>query len=174
MRISPETLAQGRFVRLVKHGHWEYADRVNATGAVVIVAVTADRKLLLVEQFRIPLQRDVIELPAGLAGDTAGEPGDDIIGSARRELLEETGYEADSLEIATFGPTSAGLTTEVVHIVVANDLRKTADGGGIEHEEIVVHEVPLTEVGTWVARQIAAGKLVDPKVFAGLYFAAYH
>ena len=169
-----QTLGQGQFVRLLRRGHWEYADRVNATGAVAIVALTDDGKLLLTEQFRIPLQRNVIELPAGLAGDTPGERIDDLLGAGRRELLEETGYDAGWIDIATFGPTSAGFTTEVVHILNARNLRKIAAGGGVEHENITVHEVPLADVPAWVAQQIAAGKLVDPKVFAGLYFAAFH
>ncbi|HEX4000846.1 MAG TPA: hypothetical protein VHX65_20025, partial [Pirellulales bacterium] len=65
----PKTLASGKYLRLLAQAHWEFAERVNATGAVVIVAMTDERKLLLVEQYRIPVGCRVIELPAGLVGD---------------------------------------------------------------------------------------------------------
>ncbi len=100
----PVTLAEGKFLRLVRRGHWEYADRTNARGAVVILAITDDAKIVLTEQFRIPLDRPTIEMPAGLAGDTPGDALDDganatqrlgwLEATARRELIEETGYSA--------------------------------------------------------------------------------
>lgn len=165
----PQVLAAGRYLQLVRRGRWEYAQRCGCHGAVVIVAVTADRELVLTEQFRIPLDRAVIELPAGLVGDE--DAGDDTLSAARRELLEETGYAAASLEHLTFGPTSAGLSDEVVTLVRARGLRRVAAGGGVGEEQIVVHRVPLDDVPGWVERQTARGALVDPKVFAGLFFA---
>ena len=90
MNPSPKiTLHKGRFLALVKEGHWEYADRTNSTGAAIIVAVTEERKLLLVEQYRIPVHARTIELPAGIIGDEPGN-GDEVHAeAARRELLEE-------------------------------------------------------------------------------------
>ena len=166
-----ETLWEGRFLRLLRRGRWEYADRHNATGAVVLVAVTDDGRLLLTEQFRVPLQAPVIELPAGLVGDMPGEPGDDLEAAARRELREETGYEARRLRVLMQGPTSAGLSTEVVTLFHATGLTRVGRGGGVEHEQITTHEVPLSAAHTWLLERIAAGVAVDPKVFAGLYFA---
>ena len=89
---TPEVIYEGKHVRLVRRGEWEYVTRKNVTGIVGIVAVTDEGKLLLVEQPRPPLNRNVIELPAGLAGDVAGQEGEELANAARRELLEETGY----------------------------------------------------------------------------------
>ena len=170
-RDEREVLAQGRFMRLVKRGHWEYAERCSACGAVVLVAVTPAGKLLLTEQFRVPLNQPVIELPAGLVGDIPGEEDEAWAEAARRELLEETGYDAKRMVHLTTGPISAGFGTETISYYHAKNLKKVADGGGVEHENITVHEVPLDKVPAWLRKQQRAGKLVDPKVYAGLYFA---
>src|ERR1700722_17662471 len=88
------TLLTSKFLALIKEGHWEYVDRVNATGAALIVAVTPEEKLILVEQYRIPVHVRTIELPAGIIGDEPGNCGESHAEAARRELLEETGYAA--------------------------------------------------------------------------------
>ena len=165
-----EILATGRFLRLVRRGHWEYVERVNTTGAVVIVAVTADNRLLLVEQFRLPLGCPVIELPAGLAGDSPQSRGEDLCEAARRELLEETGYAARDMLYLTDGPSSAGLSTEEYTLLRAVGLARVGRGGGDESEAIVVYEVPLADVPAWLDAQRQAGKKVDPRIYAGLYF----
>src|SRR5215217_1288754 len=90
----PTTIAEGKRVRLVRRGDWEFVTRKKSSGIVAIVAVTDDYKLVLVEQYRPPVAKSVIELPAGLAGDEAGHEQEDLLTAARRELLEETGYEA--------------------------------------------------------------------------------
>lgn len=164
-------LAEGVHVRLVRRGHWEYVERTKANSAVVIVAVTGDGKLLLAEQFRIPLGKRVIELPAGLVGDVAGEESDDLKTAARRELLEETGYEAERVEVMTMGPPTSGLATELVAIVVASGLKQVAAGGGDDSEQIEVHAIPLDQVAAWLDEQSSRDVLIDPKVYAGLYFA---
>ncbi|MEN6406908.1 MAG: NUDIX hydrolase [Thermoguttaceae bacterium] len=165
------TLAEGRFVRLVAANGWEWVERVNASGAVVLVAVTENAELLLVEQFRIPLGRRVIELPAGLVGDASGREREDPAEAARRELLEETGYQADSLEFLLDGPSSAGLAAEVYALFLARNVRRAASGGGDGSEDIQVHRVPLGEVEAWLDVKRQSGVMVDPKVYAGLYFA---
>jgi ADP-ribose pyrophosphatase len=163
-------LATGAFLSLVREGRWEYAERVNATGAAIIVAVTDDAKLLLVEQERIPCGARTIELPAGIIGDepAAGEESDAM--AARRELLEETGYGAEVIEPLTTGPASSGLTSELVTIFRATRLRRTGQGGGVAHEQITVHEIPLSDVHRWLENQARRGVLIDPKIYAGLYF----
>jgi ADP-ribose pyrophosphatase len=164
-------LAEGKHIRLVEEDGWEYAERVQASGIAVIVAVTPEGRLLLVEQYRRPVKARVLELPAGLAGDIAGQESEDLTDAARRELLEETGYEAATMVALTAGPPTAGLATEIVTFFRATGLRKTGPGGGDATEGIVVHEVPVAEVESWCRARATTGVLVDPKVYAGLYFA---
>ncbi len=118
-------LHRGKHLQLLARGHWEYAVRTVATGAVGIVAITPDGHIVLVEQFRIPVGRPVIEIPAGLVGDTADVAGEPLLLAAQRELLEETGYESDKWSQLTEGYSSPGLTDEAVTLFLAEDARKT-------------------------------------------------
>ena len=165
-----DTLSAGRFVHLKSRGTWEYAERVGATGIVIIVAVTDTGKLLLVEQFRPAVQTRVVELPAGLAGDVAGEEDEALERAARRELVEETGYEAGSLTRVAEGVPSAGMTTEVLTVFLAGDLRKVGSGGGDEHEDITVHEVAVDQVPEWLEAKAREGLQIDLKIYGGLFF----
>lgn len=166
----PEPIASGRFLRLVRQGGWEWAERTNAKGVVVIVAVTEEGKLLLVEQHRIPVGAPVIEFPAGLAGDEQGAEHEDLAVAAARELEEEAGYRPTRMELLTAGPVSAGMSGEVLTLFRAHGLVRVGQGGGVPGEDITVHEVPLAEVRSWLEARQAQGVLVDPKVYAGLYF----
>jgi ADP-ribose diphosphatase len=164
-------LADGRYLRLVVEDGWEFVERKSTTGIVVIVAVTDAQELLLVEQFRPPVRCRVIELPAGLAGDVAGQEGEELATAAQRELGEETGYEAEAFARLGGGPPSSGTTSEVVTFFRATGLRRTGSGGGDAHEDIEVHAVPLAGLREWLSEQERAGRMVDPKVFAGLALA---
>src|SRR6478672_1057017 len=121
----PTVLYDGKHIQLVRRDRWEYARRKNLTGIVAIVAVTEDGKLVLVEQYRPPVGARVIELPAGLAGDVAGQEAEDLATAALRELLEETGYEADVMTEVGAGAASAGMTDEIITLFLAAGLRKT-------------------------------------------------
>jgi ADP-ribose pyrophosphatase len=165
-------LHAGKFLALIKEGRWEYVDRVNATGAALIVAVTAERKILLVEQYRIPVRARTIELPAGIVGDEPGRANESDAQAAACELLEETGYTAGRIEPVTTGPACSGITSERVTLFRASDLRRAGTGGGVAREDILVHEVPLASVAGWLETKTKAGILIDPKVYAGLYFVA--
>jgi ADP-ribose pyrophosphatase len=134
------------------------------------VAVTHERELLLVDQFRPPIRGRVIELPAGLVGDVPEFQDESIAEAAVRELREEVGYEAREIRLLTEGCSSPGLTDERVKLVMALNLNRVGDGGGDSQEDIIVHHVPLETVDRWLADQIARGKEVDFKVYAGLYF----
>jgi ADP-ribose pyrophosphatase len=162
-------LAAGRHLSLVLEDGWEFAERNQVTGIAVIVAVTREGRLLLVDQYRRPVHCRVIELPAGLAGDIPGHETEPLAEAARRELLEETGYEAVGMVRLASGPPSAGLTSEVVTFFRAEEIKKTGPGGGDGTEGIVVHEVALAEVDTWLREQAEHGWLIDPKVYAGLH-----
>ena len=164
------TLYTGKFLALVKDGHWEFADRVNATGAAIIIAVTTEQKVLLVEQYRTPVHARTIELPAGIIGDEPGSTNESIAEAARRELLEETGYTAEHIEAVTTGPSCSGITSERVTLFRALGLRRVGRGGGVANENIEVHEIPLTEIVDWLATKAKTGVLIDPKVYAGLFF----
>ena len=160
---------RGRYLDLVERDGWEYSTRSNASAVVVIVAVTPEGRLLLVEQFRRPIEARVIELPAGLVGDHV-EPDETIIEAARRELIEETGYTAHSLEPIMDCPSSAGMTDEVVSFIRADRLERVGPGGGDDSEDIQVHAVPLGEIDAWLERQRRRGLPLDPKIFAALYW----
>ncbi len=164
------TLHTGRHLSLVRRGHWEFATRHGATGVVGLVAVTEDAKMVLVEQARPPLGKQVIELPAGLAGDIAGEESESLITAARRELLEETGYDAQEVKLLTEGPSSAGLTDEMISFFLMTGLTKTSAGGGDASEDILVHEVPLTQMPEWLEERRQAGWAIDPKIYVGLFW----
>jgi ADP-ribose pyrophosphatase len=169
-QLNITTLHTSKFLALIKEGHWEYVDRVNATGAALIAAVTPENKILLVEQYRIPVHARTIELPAGIIGDEPGSADESHAEAARRELLEETGYEAGRIEAVTTGPACSGITSERVTLFRALDLRRVGKGGGVAHEDITVHEVPLAEIVSWLEAKAKTGVLVDPKVYAGLFF----
>ncbi len=169
--MDKTVLYDGKHIRLVARGRWEYVERKGVTGIVGIIAITDERKLLLVEQHRPPVNHSVIELPAGLAGDIAGQEAEALADAARRELLEETGYEASEMTLLADGAASAGITDEIITLFRATGLKKTGEGKGDGSENITLHEVPIADAFTWLANQRRAGKLIDLKVYGGLYFA---
>lgn len=159
---------EGKFLRFCQQGHWEFAERTHAGSAVIIIARTPDDKLLFVEQFRIPLGANTIEMPAGLVGDT--DDNDTFELAAKRELLEETGWQAESVEVLMVGPTSSGLSNELIAFVRASNLTRINAGGGDETENITVHEIPVAEAAKWLVQKMAEGYAMDPKLWAGLWF----
>ena len=161
---------RGRFLGLQERDHWEYTFRTNASGVVVLVPVTDTGELVLVEQYRIPVKSRVIELPAGLAGDT-GDPDENLETAAQRELIEETGYEAGFLEELLTCPSTPGMSDEIVTIFYAGALKRVGSGGGNGDEDITVHHVPLESAPQWLESQRMEGIMVDPKIYAGLFWA---
>ncbi|WP_114239903.1 NUDIX hydrolase [Dyella sp. C9] len=165
-----ETLYVGKWLSLRKRGRWEYAERNNPGGAVIILAVTPEDKVLFVEQYRVSILRNTIEMPAGLVGDLHEHGDEDAMLAAARELEEETGYRCKRLQFVHEGPSSSGMSTEMIAFVRAWELEKVGPGGGDESENIVVHEVPRSEAGQWLFARAAEGYSIDPKLFAGLWF----
>ena len=163
-------LHDGEFLQLRREGHWEYVARQRSTGAGFIVAVTDQNELVMVEQHRIPMGRPVIELPAGLIGDSAESADESPEHSALRELEEETGYRASASTVLCSGPVAPGMTSEMSHFVHLTGLQKVGPGGGIDDENIRVHAVPVNQVDAWLEQRIGEGMLVDPRIFVALYF----
>ncbi len=164
---APRVLHEGKYLTLVSENGWEYVTRPHVTGIVVVVAVTDDGKLLLVEQPRTAVHNRVIELPAGMVGDVDAH--ESLQDAARRELIEETGFAPGEMRLLVQGPIAVGVSDEVVSFFEARRLTRVGPGGGDESEDITVHEVPLGELHRFVAAQQAAGRAVDPKIYAGLF-----
>lgn len=160
-----KVLGEGRFVRLLEENGYEYAERKGCTGIVSLVVTTDRDELVFVEQFRPALGCRTIELVAGLAGDEGPESLEE---AARRELLEEAGYDAPNLELLMVGPSAGGISTSRVHFYHARGAVKAHAGGGVEGENITVHVVPVINAHGWLQDQTRSEVLVDPKVFLGI------
>lgn len=170
---SIETLCRGDFLALYRDGRWEYAARPNSSGAAFVLALTPTAEIVLVEQYRVPLHARCIELPAGIVGDTAGGADESSAVAAMRELEEETGYTGERAELLLRGPTAPGMSSELIDLYLVRDVRKVGPGGGApeEGEDITVHVVPLAETHEFLRSQVAAGKRIEPRIYAGLWFA---
>jgi ADP-ribose pyrophosphatase len=159
---DPEQIVwQGKFITTKTRGTWEYVSRARGIKAAVILAIE-DGHVLLVEQFRVPLGKNCLELPAGLIGDeTANEAIED---GAARELEEETGYRADRIEVIGDFYSSPGMVSESFYFVKAHCLTKVGDGGGVEGENITVHRVALKALAAFIASKRAEGCAMDVKL----------
>lgn len=161
---AEEIVWQGNFVTAKRRGKWEYVSRARNIRAAVIVAIDDERHVILVEQFRVPLGRNCIELPAGLIGDHhAGSDEPDEIAAAR-ELEEETGYRAARVETIGEFCSSPGMVTESFTLVRAHGLTRIGAGGGVDGENITVHRVPLAGISGFVAERRAAGDAIDVRL----------
>lgn len=156
-----EVMWQGRFITAKRRGKWEYVGRARGIKAAVILAVE-DGHVLLVQQYRVPLGANCIELPAGLIGDH--DNGEDALTSAARELEEETGYRADSMEIIGEFFSSPGMVSESFTLVRATGLTNVGDGGGVDGENIIVHRVALDRLSQFVNLKCTEGCVVDVKL----------
>ena len=156
-----EVVWAGKYIVAKRRGPWEYVGRARGIGAAVILAV-ADRHVLLVEQWRVPLQRRCLELPAGLVGDeTAGE---DVVTSAARELEEETGWRPERIEIVGEFASSPGMVSETFTLVTAHGLTNVGDGGGVPGEDITVHRIAVDEVPAFISAKRTEGVAIDVKL----------
>jgi ADP-ribose pyrophosphatase len=156
-----EILWQGKFITAKRQGKWEYVSRARGIKAAVILAVEDDH-VLLVEQFRVPLGKACIELPAGLIGDH-GEA-EDPLDAAGRELEEETGYRAEQLDNLGEYYSSPGMVSESFTLVRASGLSKVSDGGGIDDEGITPHRVAVADLPNFIAAKRAEGCAIDVKL----------
>ena len=156
-----ETVWQGKYIAAMKRGRWEYVSRTGSTNAVVILA-EHDGKVILIEQYRVPVGARCLELPAGLVGDEDQHA--TVEETAIKELEEETGFTTERVERLGQFHSSPGMVAESFTLVRAHGVRKIGDGGGTEHEDITVHLVARDDIPAFVEQRRAAGSAVDVKL----------
>jgi ADP-ribose pyrophosphatase len=157
----PELMWAGKYVRALKRGRWEYASRANGIRAVVILA-EYDGKMILVDQPRIAPDCRCVELPAGLVGDE--DPDATPESTAIKELEEETGFTAESVERLGDFYSSPGMLSESFTLVRAHGVRRIGEGGGDENEDIAVHLVPRADIPNFLEQKRAEGFGIDVKL----------
>ncbi len=162
------TLYESKWLGLYRIGHWDFVRRPNSDACVGVLALTDAHEVVLVEQFRIPVGKRVIEIPAGLVGDELEFRGESLAETAGRELMEETGFRAASVVTLLSSPTSAGMTPEFTHLFHATGLVRENEGGGVSGEDIAVHLVPVTKLRNFLLEKQAAGLAVDFKIHAAM------
>jgi ADP-ribose pyrophosphatase len=156
-----EPMWEGRFITAQRRGKWEYVSRSRGIKAAVILAVD-DGHILLVEQYRVPLGKNCVELPAGLIGDH--DAGEDPLEAAGRELEEETGYRAARLENVGEFYSSPGMVSESFTLVQAHELTKVGEGGGVDGENITVHRVAFSALPSFIAIKRQEGCGIDVRL----------
>jgi len=164
--LPEEIVWQGKFITTKKRGRWEYVGRARGIRAAVILAVDDENHVILVDQYRVPLGRRCIELPAGLVGDSDDNPDEDTAVAGARELEEETGYRPGRMEVIGEFFSSPGMVSESFTLLRAHDLVKVGEGGGVENEDITVHRVPLAGIMETVERFRKEGYAIDVKILA--------
>lgn len=166
--IHSQTIFTGKVISLkvddvtLPNGATSKREIINHPGAVAVIAITENNKILLVEQYRKALERSIIEIPAGKL-----EQGEEPIVTARRELEEETGYTSNDLKYIQTFATSPGFADEVIHLFVAKNLKKLEVPVELDEDEFVeLMEVTLEEAEAMVSD----GKIYDAKTaFAVLW-----
>jgi ADP-ribose pyrophosphatase len=162
---AEEVMWEGRFITARRRGKWEYVSRSRGIGAAVILAIEEapdGRYAILVDQYRVPLGRRCIELPAGLVGDNGHDEPPAL--AAARELEEETGYHAAAMDDLGQFFSSPGMVSESFTLFRARGLTRVGEGGGTPGEAITVHRVPLDEIDAWVSERRAEGYAIDVKL----------
>ncbi len=161
---EPEKIEwQGRFITAKTRGRWEYVGRARNIRAAAIIAID-EGHVLLVEQYRVPLGKRSLEIPAGLIGDDDGAAGETPETAAMRELEEETGYTAERMENLGEFYSSPGMVSESFTLLRAHGLTKIGEGGGTDSEDIIVHRVPLDTLPQFIADWRARGHAVDVRM----------
>jgi len=156
-----EELYRGEHLRLVRRRGWEYAEHLDSTASVAAFATTGAGEVVLVEQWREPVGRVVLELPAGIV-----DPGETPEEAVVRELLEETGYPAAGPpKLLRAWPILAGLTSSVMHVFRIDCGPRIGPGGGLDDEQIAVRLVPVAQLD----EAMAAAAAVDWHLPAALH-----
>jgi ADP-ribose pyrophosphatase len=159
-----EVVWAGKFITAKVKGKWEYVARSRGIRAAVILAIDEEDHVLLVEQFRVPLGRACLELPAGLVGDDDSAAGEDATAAANRELIEETGYRAGRMEVLGEFYSSPGMVSESFTLLRAHQLRRVGPGGGTDSEDITVHRVALSQLADFIETARGRGLGIDVRL----------
>lgn len=159
--ISSKEIYRGRIINVkideveLPNGKKSSRELVEHPGAVGIIPITQDNKLVVVEQYRKPLERSIVEIPAGKL-----EPGELPEVTAVRELEEETGLGSKKFNYLQTIATSPGFADEVVHLYVATDLYKIAEPASLDEDEFVeIMTISLEEA----EEMIISGRIFDAK-----------
>jgi 8-oxo-dGTP pyrophosphatase MutT (NUDIX family) len=167
--LNKKTLKEGVFLRftlatyLDSNGfqrEWEFFERTTCDGIVAVVPVTKNGEVLIIRQFRPPVNGYVIEFPAGL-----NDRGDTLEEAAKRELLEETGYIADEMITLAEGPLSSGTSGEILTVFLAKDIEFRGIGARDETEDIDVIKVPMREFDATLSKLRSEGNFIDLKIY---------
>ena len=172
--LHKKTLWEGKFLRAVLINYnvlcnssnnveareWEAFERINCDGVIGIVPFTDNDEVILIRQFRPPIKGFVIELPAGLV-----DPGENFEQAVRRELIEETGYEAGDVQFLTEGPMSSGASSEILSVYIATGLKHVGIGQRDETEDIEVLPVQIGNVAAKLEELRQSGNHIDLKVY---------
>src|SRR5918997_5408018 len=153
-----EVMWQGKYVRALKRGKWEYVSRANGIRAVAVPA-EHDGKVILIDQARVAVGGRCLELPAGLIGDE--DPDATAESTAVKELEEETGFTAERVERLGDFHASPGMLSESFTLVRAHGLTRVGEGGGTENEEINVHLVPRADIRQFMEEMRSQGFAID-------------
>lgn len=159
-----EVVWAGKFITAKVKGKWEYVARSRGIRAAVILAIDEEDHVLLVEQFRVPLGRACLELPAGLVGDDDSAAGEDATAAANRELEEETGYRAGRMEVLGEFYSSPGMVSESFTLLRAHQLQRVGPGGGTDSEDITVHRVALSQLADFIETARGRGLGIDVRL----------
>lgn len=165
MSEEPEQIVwAGKFITAKVRGKWEYVARSRGIRAAVILAIDEEDHVLLVEQYRVPLGKACLELPAGLVGDDDSLTGEDAAAAANRELIEETGYRAARMEVLGEFFSSPGMVSESFTMLRAHGLEQVGPGGGTDGEDITVHRVALAELPAFIESARKRGLGIDVRL----------
>ncbi len=166
--LKTEHIFSGRIIQVqvdeveLPNGKTSTRELVKHPGAVAVIAITDDNKLVMVEQYRKPLEKVIVEIPAGKL-----EKGEEPALCARRELEEETGYDCESLELVSSFYTSPGFADEIIHVYVAKGLTKKENAAGLDEDEFVnVLEITLDEALEYIKEQ----RIFDAKTIFGVQY----
>jgi ADP-ribose pyrophosphatase len=148
---------------LLPDGQESTREVVDHPGAVAVVPITDDGRVILVRQYRYPVEEILLEIPAGKL-----DPGENPDDCAWRELEEETGFVAGRLEKLTSFFTAPGFTNEIIHLYVARELVKAKQK--LDGDEFIdVHLYSAAQL----KQLIATGGVKDAKTLIGLFLTGY-